>query len=145
MARFSIAVSSTHGNSMGQRTIFLEFTCTGKTCNITSPPDSHVSRYGIFFCFQARSMSNICVDLVSTSYLCWIVPLLPTHNGFALVETLQASEIGPLLMTLQSQECRLIYKQHLSLHNKPFPFFGPFTIEHSVLTNIFIDQRSRSS
>ena len=36
------AVSSTHGNSMGQRTIFPAFTCTGNTCTITTPPNAYV-------------------------------------------------------------------------------------------------------
>lgn len=37
------AVSSTHGNSMGQRTIFLEFSCAGDVCTIIAPPNAHVS------------------------------------------------------------------------------------------------------
>jgi hypothetical protein len=37
------AVSSTHGNSMGQRTIFPAFTCEGNVCTITAPPNAHVS------------------------------------------------------------------------------------------------------
>lgn len=37
------AVSSTHGNSMGQRTIFPAFTCNGNVCTITAPPNAHVS------------------------------------------------------------------------------------------------------
>jgi len=40
------AVSSTHGNSMGQRTIFPAFSCAGTTCTITAPPNSHVSPPG---------------------------------------------------------------------------------------------------
>jgi hypothetical protein len=35
------AGSSTHGNSMGERTIFLEVTCAGHTCTITAPPHAH--------------------------------------------------------------------------------------------------------
>lgn len=37
------AVSSTHGNSMGQRTIFPAFTCVGNVCTVTAPPNAHVS------------------------------------------------------------------------------------------------------
>ncbi|KAH0580445.1 hypothetical protein H2248_001946 [Termitomyces sp. 'cryptogamus'] len=37
------ASSSTHGNSMGARTIFPAFTCSGTTCTITAPPNSGVS------------------------------------------------------------------------------------------------------
>ncbi|KAG6919683.1 hypothetical protein DXG01_002626 [Tephrocybe rancida] len=37
------ASSSTHGNSMGARTIFPAFTCAGTTCTITAPPNSGVS------------------------------------------------------------------------------------------------------
>jgi hypothetical protein len=40
------AVSSTHGNSMGMRTIFPEFTCSGNTCTVTTPPNGHVSPPG---------------------------------------------------------------------------------------------------
>ncbi|KAG6885800.1 hypothetical protein C0993_009560 [Termitomyces sp. T159_Od127] len=37
------ASSSTHGNSMGARTIFPAFTCSGTTCTIRAPPNSGVS------------------------------------------------------------------------------------------------------
>jgi hypothetical protein len=37
------AVSSTHGNSMGQRTLFPAFTCVGNVCTVTAPPNAHVS------------------------------------------------------------------------------------------------------
>jgi hypothetical protein len=38
------AVSTTHGNSMGQRTIFPAFTCSSETtCTVTAPPNSHVA------------------------------------------------------------------------------------------------------
>jgi hypothetical protein len=36
------AVSSTHGNSMGQRTIFPNFSCAGNICTIVAPPNAHV-------------------------------------------------------------------------------------------------------
>lgn len=51
--RFSLmgAESSTHGNSMGQRTIFPAFKCTGNTCTITAPPNAHVSPPGWFQLF----------------------------------------------------------------------------------------------
>ncbi|KAG6856106.1 hypothetical protein H0H87_007358 [Tephrocybe sp. NHM501043] len=39
----SSASSSTHGNSMGARTIFPAFTCAGTTCTITAPPHAGVS------------------------------------------------------------------------------------------------------
>jgi Domain of unknown function (DUF1929) len=38
--------SSTHGNSMGQRTIFPAVSCTGTTCIVTTPPNSNVSPPG---------------------------------------------------------------------------------------------------
>jgi hypothetical protein len=43
-AKFSLlgAVASTHGNSMGARTIFPAFTCAGNTCTITAPPNANV-------------------------------------------------------------------------------------------------------
>ncbi|KAI0813023.1 copper radical oxidase [Xylaria sp. FL0064] len=37
------AVGSTHGNNMGQRTIFPAFACSGQSCTVTAPPNSHVS------------------------------------------------------------------------------------------------------
>ncbi|TFK38505.1 hypothetical protein BDQ12DRAFT_723345 [Crucibulum laeve] len=37
------AVSSTHGNAMGARTIFPAFSCSGTTCTITAPPNAGVS------------------------------------------------------------------------------------------------------
>ncbi|KAH9927682.1 copper radical oxidase [Fomitopsis serialis] len=40
------ATSSTHGNNMGSRTIFPEFSCSGNTCTITAPPNSYVSPPG---------------------------------------------------------------------------------------------------
>jgi len=40
------ATSSTHGNTMGARTIFPAFTCAGTTCTITAPPNSGVSPPG---------------------------------------------------------------------------------------------------
>ena len=40
------AVSSTHGNTMGGRTIFPAFTCNGNTCTVTAPPNANVSPPG---------------------------------------------------------------------------------------------------
>ncbi|KAI0033597.1 hypothetical protein K488DRAFT_84794 [Vararia minispora EC-137] len=40
------ATSSTHGNAMGIRTIFPEFSCSGNICTITAPPNSFVSPPG---------------------------------------------------------------------------------------------------
>jgi len=37
------AVSSTHGNSFGARTLFPSFTCVGNTCTVQTPPNGHVS------------------------------------------------------------------------------------------------------
>ncbi|RDA92642.1 hypothetical protein CP533_1469 [Ophiocordyceps camponoti-saundersi (nom. inval.)] len=36
------SVSSTHGNSMGARTIFPEFSCSGTSCSVTAPPNKHI-------------------------------------------------------------------------------------------------------
>lgn len=36
------AGASTHGNSMGQRTIFPDFSCNDNTCTVTAPPNAHV-------------------------------------------------------------------------------------------------------
>jgi len=41
------AVSSTHGNVMGGRTIFPEFSCSGSTsCTVTAPPNAKISPPG---------------------------------------------------------------------------------------------------
>ena len=37
------AVSSTHGNVMGSRTIFPAFSCQGAVCTVTAPPNAQVS------------------------------------------------------------------------------------------------------
>ncbi|MCJ1475830.1 hypothetical protein MMC13_004494 [Lambiella insularis] len=45
------AVTSTHGNSMGQRTLFPAFSCSGNTCTITAPPNASVCPPGWFQLF----------------------------------------------------------------------------------------------
>ena len=45
------AVSSTHGNSMGQKTIFPAVSCAGNTCTITAPPNANISPPGWFQLF----------------------------------------------------------------------------------------------
>jgi hypothetical protein len=40
------AVSSTHGNVMGVRTIFPAFSCQGNVCTVTAPPNAQVSPPG---------------------------------------------------------------------------------------------------
>lgn len=45
------AVSSTHGNSMGQRTYFPAFSCSGSTCTITTPPNAHTCPPAWFMLF----------------------------------------------------------------------------------------------
>jgi len=42
-----LATSSTHGNTMGGRTIFPKFSCSGtNTCTVTAPPNAQVSPPG---------------------------------------------------------------------------------------------------
>lgn len=45
------AESSTHGNSMGQRTLFPAVSCAGNTCTITAPPNVHVAPLGWYQLF----------------------------------------------------------------------------------------------
>lgn len=45
------AETSTHGNSMGQRTIFPAVSCAGNSCVITAPPNGHVCPPGWFQLF----------------------------------------------------------------------------------------------
>ncbi|KAG4435070.1 hypothetical protein IFR05_009460 [Cadophora sp. M221] len=49
------AESSTHGSSMGQRTIFPEATCSGNTCTVKAPPNAHVCPAGWFQVFVLDS------------------------------------------------------------------------------------------
>jgi len=45
------AVSTTHGNSFGQRTFFPRVTCAGTRCMITAPPNPHICPPGWFQLF----------------------------------------------------------------------------------------------
>jgi hypothetical protein len=49
------AVSSTHGNSMGQRIYFPAFSCSGNTCSITTPPNAHTCPPAWFMLFVLDS------------------------------------------------------------------------------------------
>ncbi|KAL8965658.1 MAG: hypothetical protein Q9197_006397 [Variospora fuerteventurae] len=52
-ARVSLmgAESSTHGNTMGQRTLFPAVSCAGNTCTITAPPSPRVAPLGWYQLF----------------------------------------------------------------------------------------------
>ena len=45
------SVVSTHGNSMGQRTLFPAFSCSGTACTVTAPPNAHVCPPGWYMMF----------------------------------------------------------------------------------------------
>lgn len=49
------AISSTHGNSMGQRTFFLAASCSGSSCTITAPPNANTCPPGWFQLFLVDS------------------------------------------------------------------------------------------
>ncbi|KXJ88041.1 hypothetical protein Micbo1qcDRAFT_124031 [Microdochium bolleyi] len=51
--KFSLlgAVSSTHGNSMGARTLFPAFSCMGNSCVITAPPSKYIAPPGWYQLF----------------------------------------------------------------------------------------------
>jgi hypothetical protein len=49
------AVTSTHGNSMGQRTIFPALSCSGGSCTVTAPPNAHVCPPGWYQLFVLDS------------------------------------------------------------------------------------------
>lgn len=56
------AGSSTHGNSMGQRTIFPKFSCAGNTCTVTAPPNAHICPPGWFQMFAlANGVPSVAV------------------------------------------------------------------------------------
>jgi hypothetical protein len=48
------AVSSTHGNSMGARTIMPQVTCNGGACTVTAPPNANICPPGWFQFFVVR-------------------------------------------------------------------------------------------
>jgi hypothetical protein len=43
--------SSTHGNTMGSRTLFPAFNCNGNTCQITAPPNANICPPGWYLLF----------------------------------------------------------------------------------------------
>ncbi|TVY83567.1 WSC domain-containing protein [Lachnellula suecica] len=45
------SVSATHGNSMGQRTLFPAVSCSGTSCTVTAPPNAHVCPPGWYMMF----------------------------------------------------------------------------------------------
>lgn len=45
------SVSSTHGNSMGQRTLFPDVACAGTACTVTAPPNAHICPPGWYMMF----------------------------------------------------------------------------------------------
>ncbi|KAF2205966.1 copper radical oxidase [Delitschia confertaspora ATCC 74209] len=49
--------SSTHGNTMGQRTLFPSFACSNSVCTVTAPPNSHVCPPGWFQMFALNKAS----------------------------------------------------------------------------------------
>lgn len=59
------AGSSTHGNSMGQRTIFPAFACSGTICQATAPPNSHICPPGWFQLFALNAQGV-------PSYAMWV-------------------------------------------------------------------------
>jgi hypothetical protein len=64
------SVVSTHGNAMGQRTIFPAVSCAGNTCTITAPPNAHVAPPGWFMLFvlngpTVSKLSAMCSPLLS--------------------------------------------------------------------------------
>jgi len=58
------STSSTHGNSMGSRTIFPAFTCAGNLCTIIAPPNAGVSPPGWHMLFV--------LDGSTPSYAQWV-------------------------------------------------------------------------
>jgi hypothetical protein len=58
------AVSSTHGNSMGQRTLFPALACSGSSCVITAPPNAHVCPPGWYMLYV--------LDNGTPSYSQWV-------------------------------------------------------------------------
>ncbi|GFZ47912.1 hypothetical protein JCM24511_05659 [Saitozyma sp. JCM 24511] len=58
------AVSSTHGNSFGNRVFFPAFSCSGNTCTITAPPNANVCPPGWFQLFV--------LDGPTPSYSQWV-------------------------------------------------------------------------
>jgi hypothetical protein len=55
--KFSLmgAESSTHGSTMGQRTIFPAYSCSGAICTITAPPNANITPPGWFQVFALQN------------------------------------------------------------------------------------------
>ena len=45
------SVVSTHGNAMGQRTLFPQVSCAGQTCTVTAPPAAQIAPPGWYMMF----------------------------------------------------------------------------------------------
>lgn len=52
-------VSTTHGNSMGQRTIFPQWSCSGTQCTITTPPNGHITGGPGWFMLFVLDKNNV--------------------------------------------------------------------------------------
>lgn len=60
------AVTSTHSNSMGQRTLFPSVSCSGSTCTISAPPSAHIappSWYQLFAVDDGQPSEGIWIRL----------------------------------------------------------------------------------
>ncbi|KAI1323225.1 hypothetical protein F5Y16DRAFT_351006 [Xylariaceae sp. FL0255] len=49
------AVASTHGNSMGARTLFPAVSCSGTSCTVTAPPNAHICPPGWYQLFVLQN------------------------------------------------------------------------------------------
>lgn len=92
------AVSSTHGNSYGQRTIFPSFSCAGNTCTIIAPPNAHVCPYVPPSLNQ--NIANDVTDLVGINCSYWMDQHLLTLNGSVSEAIHPTLEIGRISLRL---------------------------------------------
>lgn len=60
-SRFTLlgGVASTHGNSMGQRTIFPDWSCSGNSCTITAPPNGGITGGPMWFMLFVLDGNNV--------------------------------------------------------------------------------------
>jgi hypothetical protein len=98
------AQSSTHGNAMGQRTIFPAFSCAGNTCTITAPPNVTVS---------PRLDGSCCLFLMGRPRRLQL--------GFELVETRRSWAIGLISRTSLFLVCRRLDCLELGGSSSAFP------------------------
>lgn len=108
------AVSSTHGNSMGQRTYFPTTLCSGTTCSVQAPPNNNVCPPGWFQVYLLDGNNT-------PSNASWVrIGGDPAQLGNCkshLILTRQPPHPCPVLTTLRRAE---LHRFHYSRHGRRY-------------------------